>query len=107
MDEQWQADEIACSLLLPVGVLAGEFDLTGELDADNNVIDDPTPHMQQYREMLPDIVIELDAYWAEWQHGSAACVPERSTKMRRNDPCPCGSGRKYKRCCAAKVIEAD
>ena len=20
-------------------------------------------------------------------------------KIRRNDPCPCGSGRKYKRCC--------
>jgi len=22
-------------------------------------------------------------------------------KARRNDPCPCGSGKKYKRCCAA------
>ncbi|WP_425435062.1 SEC-C metal-binding domain-containing protein [Novosphingobium mathurense] len=21
--------------------------------------------------------------------------------MGRNDPCPCGSGKKYKRCCAA------
>lgn len=25
----------------------------------------------------------------------------RSTKIRRNDPCPCGSGRKFKRCCGA------
>jgi uncharacterized protein len=25
----------------------------------------------------------------------------RSAKTRRNDPCPCGSGRKYKRCCDA------
>jgi hypothetical protein len=24
------------------------------------------------------------------------------TKAGRNDPCPCGSGKKYKRCCAAK-----
>ena len=24
----------------------------------------------------------------------------------RNDPCPCGSGRKYKRCCAAKAEAA-
>jgi hypothetical protein len=23
----------------------------------------------------------------------------RSTKIGRNDPCPCGSGRKYKKCC--------
>ena len=24
------------------------------------------------------------------------------TKVGRNDPCPCGSGKKYKRCCLAK-----
>jgi uncharacterized protein len=24
-----------------------------------------------------------------------------AAKVRRNDPCPCGSGRKYKRCCGA------
>ncbi|MHB8659930.1 MAG: SEC-C metal-binding domain-containing protein [Solirubrobacteraceae bacterium] len=23
------------------------------------------------------------------------------TELGRNDPCPCGSGRKYKRCCGA------
>ncbi|MDI6890828.1 MAG: SEC-C metal-binding domain-containing protein [Thermodesulfovibrionales bacterium] len=23
----------------------------------------------------------------------------RSTKIKRNDPCPCGSGKKYKKCC--------
>ncbi len=25
----------------------------------------------------------------------------RGEKIGRNDPCPCGSGRKYKRCCEA------
>jgi hypothetical protein len=25
----------------------------------------------------------------------------------RNDPCPCGSGRKFKRCCSAKQLEPD
>lgn len=24
-------------------------------------------------------------------------------KVGRNDPCPCGSGRKFKQCCAAKA----
>lgn len=28
-------------------------------------------------------------------------VPRRSAKVGRNDPCPCGSGRKHKKCCAA------
>jgi len=26
-------------------------------------------------------------------------------KVGRNDPCPCGSGRKYKQCCAAKQAQ--
>ncbi len=28
--------------------------------------------------------------------------PVRSTKVGRNDPCPCGSGKKYKNCCEGK-----
>jgi preprotein translocase subunit SecA len=26
-------------------------------------------------------------------------------KVGRNDPCPCGSGKKYKRCCGAAVLD--
>jgi len=33
--------------------------------------------------------------------------PVKSEKVNRNDPCPCGSGRKYKKCCGAGgVLEA-
>ncbi len=28
-----------------------------------------------------------------------AAKPVRSTKIGRNEPCPCGSGKKYKKCC--------
>jgi len=28
--------------------------------------------------------------------------PEGARKVRSNDPCPCGSGKKYKRCCLLK-----
>jgi len=28
--------------------------------------------------------------------------PAKSTKVGRNDPCPCGSGKKYKKCCGAR-----
>ena len=27
--------------------------------------------------------------------------PVASSKLGRNDPCPCGSGKKYKKCCGA------
>jgi preprotein translocase subunit SecA len=28
--------------------------------------------------------------------------PAKSNKVGRNDPCPCGSGKKYKKCCGAR-----
>ena len=35
------------------------------------------------------------------EQGSAANAPVRreGAKVGRNDPCPCGSGKKYKKCC--------
>ncbi len=30
-------------------------------------------------------------------------TPKRSAKVGRNDPCPCGSGKKYKNCCGANA----
>ena len=35
--------------------------------------------------------------------GATALTP---AKVGRNDPCPCGSGRKYKHCCQAKDASA-
>ena len=33
-------------------------------------------------------------------------APVQSEKVSRNDPCPCGSGKKYKKCCGAGVLKA-
>ncbi|MCX5810190.1 MAG: SEC-C metal-binding domain-containing protein [Proteobacteria bacterium] len=30
--------------------------------------------------------------------------PIHSTKISRNSPCPCGSGRKYKKCCGKNTV---
>jgi preprotein translocase subunit SecA len=34
--------------------------------------------------------------------GDGAQAAPREKKVGRNDPCPCGSGKKYKKCCANK-----
>lgn len=34
-------------------------------------------------------------------HPKIETVVRESEKIGRNDPCPCGSGKKYKKCCAA------
>jgi len=33
------------------------------------------------------------------QEGMAGPVHRSQPKVGRNDPCPCGSGKKYKKCC--------
>ena len=64
--------------------------------------------------LIPEFVRNLNAWTKSWQvgkRGSSAAQPhvrsgrEEPTafgrKVGRNEPCPCGSGRKYKRCCGA------
>ena len=47
-------------------------------------------------ELIPPSVHAIDAYWKARRRS-----PRRAPKTGRNDPCPCGSGRKYKRFCGA------
>lgn len=35
----------------------------------------------------------------EVKHASSCDCPHHAVKVGRNDPCPCGSGKKYKKCC--------
>ena len=46
----------------------------------------------------------MQLHWSDGGNGStAASTTERSEpKVGRNDPCPCGSGKKYKNCCMRK-----
>ena len=32
-------------------------------------------------------------------------VKKAAEKIGRNDPCPCGSGKKYKKCCGANISD--
>jgi len=64
--------------------------------------------LEFWQGQIEPAVRRIHAYWLEQRGGESAdagysdtpCVRERQ-KVGRNDPCPCGSGRKYKRCCGA------
>jgi uncharacterized protein len=53
--------------------------------------------------LLPAAVIAIDQFWKGRRHGALPTtrqtVSGSTAKVGRNDPCPCGSGKKYKRCC--------
>ena len=100
-DPAWDADdpETADGLLTPFFVLAGDatpevrrayresLELPTDIDLDQMLEDD-----------LPLVVQDNFEYWLDRR-----LVPEtirrESPKVGRNDPCPCGSGRKFKQCC--------
>jgi uncharacterized protein len=58
-------------------------------------------------ELIPNCVAEIAAYWRGRSGRSSITLgpashgePHRAgDKIGRNEPCPCGSGQKFKRCC--------
>lgn len=44
--------------------------------------------------------LKRDGRWY-YHDGTMGPRPRRVEKVGRNDPCPCGSGKKYKKCCGA------
>ena len=56
--------------------------------------------MAEAREVFYDTVEEAYHYWFDSRINR---VPQKREggKVGRNDPCPCGSGKKYKACCGA------
>jgi len=45
-------------------------------------------------DLIADCVVGMDRFWKQ-----ARQFYQGREKTGRNDPCPCGSGRKYKKCC--------
>jgi len=43
----------------------------------------------------------VDDAWFYWDREWLENPPARALNIGRNDPCPCGSGKKYKKCCGA------
>lgn len=66
--------------------------------------------MQLVREEMPsqessDISLDFKKKKKEYQYSSTSSdhsEQKKSLKIGRNDPCPCGSGKKYKKCCLNK-----
>lgn len=53
--------------------------------------------------LLGNAAMDLHSYWLQQRsqlspHGQVQSM-RRDLKAGRNDPCPCGSGKKYKKCC--------
>lgn len=53
--------------------------------------------LAELRQELPDVFTAAYRYWQAVINKPQPA--RRAHKTGRNDPCPCGSGKKYKACC--------
>jgi uncharacterized protein len=89
------ADPDAGIAMLPIIALCSDEHGDSLLDLDDeqeNAIAADVP------ELIPECVVKIHGFWK--RHYGRKIRPGASPKPGRNAPCPCGSGRKFKNCCA-------
>ncbi|MFA5243649.1 MAG: UPF0149 family protein [Sulfuricella sp.] len=54
--------------------------------------------MTQAQEAFPSTIGEIHQFWVA-RRSTPETIRREAPKVGRNDPCPCGSGKKFKQCC--------
>lgn len=54
--------------------------------------------LDKAQEDMPAVIGDIYRFW-KTQRASTNPIQRESDKIGRNDPCPCGSGKKFKQCC--------
>jgi hypothetical protein len=54
-------------------------------------------------ERLNDALSDLSRHGADWLRAQGYRAEAQTSTTGGNDPCPCGSGKKYKQCCMRKT----
>jgi len=88
-------DEGFEELLMPVMALGGMFDADGDEPA---MMEFTAAELESFKSELDEAVLAVYAYWRAKEQAPVTMRRE-GDKVGRNDPCPCGSGKKYKACC--------
>jgi hypothetical protein len=65
-----------------------------------SIIGEQHPELEKWRQRAMEGMLDYREYSERERGIYVAAAPVRNeTKVGRNDPCPCGSGKKYKKCC--------
>ncbi|HJW02860.1 MAG TPA: UPF0149 family protein [Azospira sp.] len=86
--------------LFPLMVLTGEAEAAAKEHGEEWVEGQELEDLErQCEDDLPVAVADMYRFWLAKRSGGT--VRREGGKVGRNDPCPCGSGKKYKACCGA------
>lgn len=89
-------DEGFEDLLMPILVLGGMF----EEEEGEDLVTFTDEEKDDCKEQLSQALIAVFNYWRA-KAQAPETVRREGDKVGRNDPCPCGSGKKYKACCGS------
>lgn len=89
------SDETVSALLSAMSVLSVRPD---------DSVQFPIKKFRAFWEIVPDCVRALNEYWrpvrcSETERVKGMLLGTQSERVERNEPCPCGSGKKFKKCC--------
>jgi len=94
--DEWNLDSMDMTRLLMPIQLFGTEEGWRKMDGLNE------QETENIRNAITPNVREIHAYWLARREQVApfhAPVQRTQPRIGRNDPCPCGSGKKYKKCC--------
>jgi SEC-C motif-containing protein len=81
----------------------GADDDRGEVEFIARFRDDRSSKEHAHHERSTFVKREGRWYYQDGETPAQAPVTRSAPKVGRNDPCPCGSGKKYKKCCGAQA----
>lgn len=94
-------DEVAYldEQLFTLFVLTGDAEAAAEAAGEEWFSGEELQRLQlESEEKLPQVVADIYRFWVAKRR--VKTIRRSAAKVGRNDPCPCGSGRKFKKCCA-------
>lgn len=82
----------------PIYLLGSE-----EIDSEELPLIETPEQIAELSLQITDSLLNMNAYWLPYRKAVAErdTAVELQAKVGRNHPCPCGSGRKFRKCCGA------
>ncbi|MDP2828955.1 MAG: UPF0149 family protein [Sulfuricellaceae bacterium] len=102
--QEWlrPGNEVLKKLTFPILYLSGAFREDAQAKGKAYEEEEDYKVQQECVDVLPRVVQSIYDFWRE-RRGTPT-IRRESPKVGRNDPCPCGSGKKFKQCCGHHQI---
>ncbi|MBN1653922.1 MAG: UPF0149 family protein [Deltaproteobacteria bacterium] len=108
LDPEWVRDEKRWTFAAPFAYLSGRRDLVAE-DLLHKMESESSQQqlLKKLRSQMGSVIVATEDSFKRVRRdlaiaaAAAAQKPRTKTRVGRNEPCPCGSGKKYKKCCGA------